>query len=95
MANGRIPPMTLNLKNEEATALARELAAATGESVTRAVTVAVRERLARVRQQDEAAAADRVSRMRWIARDASRRWIEPYRTSSHAELLYDEAGLPR
>jgi antitoxin VapB len=43
--------MSLNIKNLEAAALARQLAAATGESVTRAVTVAVRERLARVRSE--------------------------------------------
>ena len=41
--------MGLNIKNLEAAAWVRQLAAATVESVTSAVTVAVRERLARVR----------------------------------------------
>ncbi|MGQ0677138.1 MAG: type II toxin-antitoxin system VapB family antitoxin [Rhodospirillales bacterium] len=42
--------MPLNLKSAEADRLARELAAATGETITRAVTVALSERLARQRR---------------------------------------------
>jgi antitoxin VapB len=42
--------MALNLKSAEADRLARELAAATGESITRAVTVALSERLERHRR---------------------------------------------
>ncbi len=38
----------LNIKDPEADRLARQLAAATGETITRAVTIAVQERLARV-----------------------------------------------
>jgi antitoxin VapB len=41
--------MALNSKDERADRLARELAAGTGESITTAVTVAVRERLERLR----------------------------------------------
>lgn len=41
--------MTLYIDNPEAERLARELASETGESLTEAVTVALRERLARVR----------------------------------------------
>ena len=37
--------MSLNIKNEETHCLARELAELTGETLTVAVTVAVRERL--------------------------------------------------
>jgi len=87
--------MSLNIKNEEAEHLARQLAAATGESVTRAVTVAVRERLAHVGNEGEGAAAARIARLREIANDAASRWVEPYRSADHGELLYDEAGLPR
>ncbi|MBJ7608148.1 MAG: type II toxin-antitoxin system VapB family antitoxin [Candidatus Dormibacteraeota bacterium] len=87
--------MSLNIKNQQAERLARELAAATGESVTRAVTRAVSERLDRVRGADEAGVADRVARMREISSDAARRWVEPYATADHGDLLYDEAGLPR
>jgi antitoxin VapB len=40
-----VHPMSLNIKSEEAHRLARELARLTGESMTAAVTEAVRQRL--------------------------------------------------
>lgn len=86
--------MSLNIKNDETERLARELAAATGESLTSAVTVAVRERLERVHHQDDDAAAERAVRIREIAADAGARWVEPYRSADHGDLLYDESGLP-
>lgn len=43
--------MRLNIKNEEADRLARELAALTGQTITAAVTEAVRERLTRVKNE--------------------------------------------
>ena len=42
--------MTLNIKNPEAHRLAKQLAAATGESLTTAVIVVLRERLERTRR---------------------------------------------
>ena len=42
--------MSLSLKNEEAHKLAQDLAALTGESMTTAVTTAIRERLDRLRR---------------------------------------------
>lgn len=87
--------MSLNIKNVETERLARQLAAATGESLTGALTVAVRERLDRVRHDDHCAAEQRATRIREIAKDAAGRWTEPFRSSTHGELLYDEAGLPR
>lgn len=87
--------MGLNIKNAETEELARELSAVTGESITRAVTVAVRERLDRVRARDDRDAAVPRARIRDIARDAAVRWVEPYRSEDHGDLLYDEAGLPR
>ncbi|HET6547673.1 MAG TPA: type II toxin-antitoxin system VapB family antitoxin [Solirubrobacter sp.] len=41
--------MALNIKDENADRLVRELAAETGESLTAAITIAARERLERVR----------------------------------------------
>ena len=41
--------MPLNIKDAETQALAHELAAATGESITRPVHIAIRERLQKVR----------------------------------------------
>ena len=46
--------MSLNIKNEETCELARELAALTGESMTGAITIALRERLERERHERSA-----------------------------------------
>lgn len=47
--------MALSIKSEAADLLARELAAETGESLTTAVTLALEERLARVRRRSNLA----------------------------------------
>lgn len=52
--------MALSIKTDEADRLARELAKLTGESLTDAVTVALRERLARERQERDPGLADRI-----------------------------------
>jgi antitoxin VapB len=82
----------LNIKNEETHLLARELAKLTGESMTAAVTAAVRERLDRVRREHNIGLAERLLA---IGRDCAKRLEEPYRSVDHADLLYDERGLPR
>jgi antitoxin VapB len=86
--------MSLNIKSEEAKRLARQLADITGESVNDAVIVALRERLGRVRSDDGRGSA-KSAQMREIAQDASGRWVEPYRSADHGDLLYDRTGLPR
>jgi antitoxin VapB len=83
--------MSLNIKNGETHELVRELAALTGETQTMAVTIAVRERLERVRRLSEASLADRLLA---VGGDTARRLREPYRSADHADLLYDEHGLP-
>lgn len=47
--------MALNIKSDEADRLARDLATETGESITTAVTLALKERLQRVRSRSTAA----------------------------------------
>jgi antitoxin VapB len=84
--------MALNIKSEEAHRLAQELAGLTGESVTAAVTEAVRERLERMRWERGREA--RLARVRAIAEDVASRLKEPWRSIDHGELLYDERGLP-
>ena len=84
--------MSLNIKNEETYRLAQELARLTGESMTAAVTEAVRERLDRVRRERAAGLADRLLA---IGKDCAARLKEPFRSVDHGELLYDECGLPR
>lgn len=84
--------MAINIKNNKTQKLAHELAKLTGESMTTAVTEAVRERLDRVRSQR----GERLSeRLLEIGRDCAGRLKEPYRSKDHDELLYDEKGLPR
>lgn len=84
--------MSMNIKNPRTHALARQLAGLTGESVTEAVTVAVEERLERLRGAGEAGLADRLLA---IGRDCAAHLKEPYRSVDHGDLLYDERGLPK
>lgn len=88
----RVEDMSLNIKSEETHRLARELAELTGESLTAAVTVAVRERLDRVHRQRGASLADRLLA---IGQDCAAHLKEPYQSVDHGALLYDARGLPR
>jgi antitoxin VapB len=84
--------MGLNIKNEEAHRLAQELASLTGESMTAAVTAALREQLDRVRRERGVSLADRLLK---IGRECAAHLKEPIRSIDHADLLYDKRGLPR
>jgi antitoxin VapB len=84
--------MGLNIKNEETHRLVEELARLTGESLTAAVTRAVRERLDRVRRERSVSLAERLVA---IGKDCAAHLKEPFRSADHGELLYDERGLPR
>ena len=82
--------MSLNVKDPEAHQLAQAIARITGETLTRAITEALRERYERVQKRNsEALAAD----IRAIADRAAAHIRHPY--LDHAEVLYDEHGLPR
>jgi len=84
--------MALNIKNEETCALVEELAQLMGENRTEAITNAVRERLERARRQKKAGVSEKLMR---IARESAHLWKEPYKSTPHGELLYDEKGLPK
>ncbi len=84
--------MSLNIKNEDTHRMARELARATGESMTVAVSEAIRERLERVRGKSK---EDMLTRILRIAEECGPLWKEPYRSVDHGDLLYDEKGLPK
>jgi antitoxin VapB len=84
--------MGLNIKNDETYRLVEELAKLTGETLTGAVTQAVRERLERLHRQRDRRLADRLLR---IGKDCAARLREPFRSTDHGDLLYDEDGLPR
>lgn len=83
--------MALNIKDPATDALARELAAETGESITEAIKVAMAERLARLRRR-QAAPSRTVDLQRFIDRGRARATLNP-RTPEEI-LGYDETGLP-
>jgi len=89
---GRKVDMSLNIKNPETHRMARELAQITGESVTGAVTEAVRERLDRVQKGAKRGLAERLLR---IGADCTAHLPQSVRTINHGAMLYDEQGLPR
>jgi antitoxin VapB len=84
--------MSLNIKNENTTRLAHELAGLTGESLTAAVTVAVRERLHRLQQSKRRPLSERLLK---IGQDCAAHLKEPFLTVEHGDLLYDEKGIPK
>ena len=85
--------MSLNIKNPETHRLAKELAGLTGESMTEAITTAVRERLERVRVADSGSGM--AERIHAIAVEMHARLPEDFFDVEHGDLLYDEDGLPK
>lgn len=84
--------MPINIKDEEADRLARELAAATGESLTRAVSVALEERLIRLRGRSRG--RDLADELDEIALRCAA--LPDLDDRSAEEILdFDEHGLPR
>ena len=83
--------MAFSIKNDEADALARRLSSTTGESLTDAVLVALRERLQREEAKRRIGTADRLRRL--AAEAAELRVLDDRHVD---ELLgYDVSGLPR
>ena len=85
--------MALSLKDPETDRLAREVASRTGETLTEAITVALRERLARLR-----AARGRRRPLRDELREIGERCaaLPTLDGRSADEILgYDDDGLPR
>ncbi len=83
--------MSLNIKDPEAHRLAQLLARETGETMTRAVTEALRERLARVSRSRKSPTT--VAELLAIGRRCAA--TLKGRPVDHASLLYDEHGLPK
>lgn len=83
--------MALSIKGTEADRLARKLAATTGETLTEAIEVALRERLERTHDRP---AGQMESRLRRLQSDAAALPVRDDR--SPEEIIgYDSAGLPR
>ena len=85
--------MGLNIKNEETCRLAGELARLTGETMTGAITAALRERLQR--EKHERSIEVRVRRLRAIAERCSKLLGPGPSAAEHGDVLYDERGLPK
>ena len=84
--------MALNIKDPDTDRLARELAEATGESITVAARRAIEERLQRVKARARAgSAADDLDEI--IRRGRTRQMLDE-RTPEEI-IGYDEVGLPR
>ena len=84
--------MAMNIKNDETQRLARELSELTDESLTAAITEAIRERLDRLRREKPSGLADRLLR---IGKECAAHLKEPYRSAEHGDILYDDQGLPK
>ena len=85
--------MSLNIKNPETCRLASELARLTGETMTGAITVALRERLAREKRERSVEA--RVQKLRTIAERCAKLLGPGPSAVEHGDMLYDERGLPK
>jgi antitoxin VapB len=83
--------MSLNIKDPETYQLARLLAKETGESMTAAVKQALRERLEVVRRRRKHNSI--YAALMEIARRGAALQKGPY--IDHADLLYDQNGLPK
>jgi len=79
----------MNIKSEQAHKMARELALLTGESLTEAVTIAIQERLQRLRPPHKPPMSERLRRIR---QECGPRL---HGLPDHAVILYGEDGLPR
>ena len=86
-------PVSLKIEDQETIRLADELASLTGETVTEAITVALRERLERVRH--ERTVEERLKALRTITERTSRMLRDGPPVVDHGDLLYDERGLPK
>ena len=79
----------INIKNERARQLVDEIVQRTGETVTEAVTAALQKRLLELTREE------RLARVRAITEDCSKLWVEPWKSTDHGDLLYDELGMPK
>jgi antitoxin VapB len=82
--------MSLSIKDPEAHRIAQAISRATGQSMTHVVTEALRERLAKIERRKNRAS---VEELLMIADRAAQHVKKPY--ADHADLLYDENGIPK
>lgn len=84
--------MSLNIKNNEAYTLARELAQLTGQSMTAVVLEALRAQQRQIQNRQQKAA--RVRELTAIAQRCAVHIKQPAASVEHSDMLYDDAGMP-
>jgi hypothetical protein len=85
--------MSLNIKNPETHALAAELARRLDTSLTEAVTVALKDKLAAT--EPEAMFQQRLARLNAMADAIAARLTPAQKAMNIDDELYDELGLPK
>ena len=85
--------VSINIKNERTCQLASELAQLTGDTMTGAITIALRERLEREKRERSADA--RVHRILAIGKRCASMLGDGPSAVEHGDFLYDERGLPK
>ena len=85
--------MALNIKSSETHRMAQELAELTGETQTEAVTIAIRERLERIKMRKSKEGLS--EKLLAIGRQTAPLFPKGFKSSDIGELLYDDHGLPK
>ncbi|MES2441860.1 MAG: type II toxin-antitoxin system VapB family antitoxin [Pseudomonadota bacterium] len=81
----------LNIKDAETVRLARQLADATGQPITKAIKAAIEREL----RENEKVKEERMRRLQEIVRGARKLWKPELLEVDIDDLLYDEYGLPK
>ena len=84
--------MSLNIKNAETRRLASELANLTGETMTGAITVTLRERLQRVNRERDA--DSRTRRLLAIGSRCANLLSDGPSATEHGDFVHNEQGQP-
>jgi antitoxin VapB len=87
--------MALNIKNPETYRLVKELAEATGQTMTGAVTEAVRQQLQRLHAERDDDVDGRLARLLELAAEIRQGAPPGYFDQDFDAVLYDERGLPK
>ncbi len=80
----------LNIKDEDTVYLARKLAQATGQPITRAIKAALEREL----RENEKIREDRLERVRAIVKGSRALWKPEFLEGDPSDFLYDERGMP-
>ena len=85
--------MSLNIKNKEVYALARDIATITGQSMTSVVLDALRRQKKQLLHQENTEL--RVQELMAIAERCAKHIRQPVSPVEHGDMLYDESGMPQ